>query len=137
MIFAVLDGTSADVEVTRTASQIGKHSKLKIVFLYVIEIGRDRPIDQENFEKTVEGEEVLSNMEKLAKNFKVKTAGELLQARSRGSAVVAHCNDEEAEMIVIAAPISTRYGEYSIGESLEYILSNATCRVVMCRSSIK
>ncbi len=135
MIFAVLDGTSADVDVTRTASQIGQHSKLRVVFLYVIEIGRDRPVDQEILEKTAEGEKVLTNMEKLAKNFKVKTAGQLLQARSRGAAVVAHCSEEEAEMVVAAAPVSTRYGEYSMGESLEYILSNATCKVVTCRPS--
>ena len=136
MIFAVLDGTSTDVDVTRTASQIGRHSKLRVVLLYVIEVGRDRPVDQEIAEKTVEGEEVLSNMEKLAKNFKVKTSGQLLPARSRGSAVVAHCKDEEADMIVVASPVSTRFGEYSIGESLKYILSNATCKVVACRSSI-
>ena len=136
MIFAVLDGTSTDLDVTRTASQIGSHSKLRVVLLYVIEIGRDRPVDQEIAEKTLAGEEVLSNMEKLAKNFKVKPAGQLLQARSRGSAVVAHCKDEEADMIVVALPGSTRFGEFSLGESLEYILSNATCKVVTCRSSI-
>ena len=136
MIFAVLDGTSTDLDVTRTASQIGRHSKLRVVLLYVIEIGRDRPVDQEISEKTAKGEEILSNMEKLAKNHKVKTSGQLLQARSRGSAVVAHCKDEEADMIVVASPVSTRFGEYSIGESLEYILSNATCKVVTCRASI-
>ena len=136
MIFAVLDGTPSDVDVTRTASQIGRCSKLRVVLLYVIEVGRDRPVDQEIAEQTVQGEEILSNMEKLAKNFKVKTAGQLLQARSMGSAVVAHCKDEEADMIVVASPVSTKFGEYSIGESLGYILSNATCKVVACRSSI-
>ena len=136
MIFAVLDGTPSDLDVTRTASQIGRHSKLTVVLLYVIEVGRDRPVDQEIAEQTLQGEEILSNMEKLAKNFKVKTAGQLLQARSRGSAVVAHCKDEEADTIVVASPASTRFGKYSIGESLEYILSNATCNVVTCRSSL-
>ena len=136
MIFAVLDGTSTDLDVTRTASQIGRHSKLRVVLLYVIEIGRDRPVDQEIAEKTVEGEEILSNMEKLANNFKGKTAGQLLQARSRRSAVVAHSKDEGADMIVVASPGSTRFGEFSLGESLEYILSNATCKVMTCRSSI-
>ena len=135
MIFAVLDGTPTDIDVTRTASQVGRHSKLRVVLLYVIEIGRDRPVDQEISEKTVEGEEILSSMEKLSKNYKIKTSGQLLQARSRGSAVVAHCKDEEADMIVVASPVSTRFGEYSIGESLEYILSNATCKVVTCRVS--
>lgn len=134
MLIAVLNGSNSDVDVTLTACQLGRESKEKVTLLHVIEVERHYPLDKEVPAKTERGEEILVNMEKFAKKLKISVKGKLLQARSLGGGVVTHASEEGAEIIVVGLPDFPKYGGYKIGEDLEYILSNAQCRVVTCRA---
>ena len=51
----------------------------------------------------------------------------------RISQLIREAVDRKVEAIVISMPYDGRYGAYSIGETVPYVLNNAPCRVILCR----
>ena len=126
-------GDANDDEAVMLAGELLNSSKSTMYILYVIEMERGLPLDAEVGVSTAKGEQVLKHMENVAKRFKCKTEAHLLQARQAGGAVIREAVDRKVEAIVISMPYDRRYGAYSIGETVPYVLNNAPCRVILCR----
>ena len=67
MLIALIQGFSSDTTVVKAACNISLQEKEKITLLYVIEIERNYPVDQDVGIETDRAEEVLRNMEDLCK----------------------------------------------------------------------
>ena len=73
----------------------------------------------------------------MAKKYKCKAEAELVQSRQAGCAVVQEGVDKKVDAIVLGIPYQERYGSFSLGDTIPYVLKNAPCQVVVWRDSIR
>lgn len=135
-VLVAVSGDKADDEAVQLACELVKSRKGNLYILYVIEIERGFPIDAEIAPATARGEEILKHMEGIAKPYKCRTEAELIQARDIGSAVVQEAVDREVDTIILGIPYKERYGSFSMGDTVPYLLKNAPCRVIVSRDSV-
>ncbi|MGH2542603.1 MAG: universal stress protein [Ardenticatenaceae bacterium] len=132
-VLVAVKGDPSDDEAVKLACQMVKPAKGKLYLLHVIEVDRGHPIDAEIGPATARGEEILKHVEQIARPFKCDMEAEMVQARSFGSAVVQEAADREVDVIIIGLPYGERYGSFSMGDTVPYVLKNAPCRVVIWR----
>ena len=125
-----------DDKALRLASEIAKASKATVQALYVIEVKRDLPLDAEIAHETDKAEKVLHRLEQLGRELKCSVKATLLQARDVGPAVVQEAVEGGSELIVIQMPYKKRFGAFTLGDTIPYILKNAPCQVIICRDAI-
>ena len=133
MIVAALNGSDTDGDVTTTACHISMGSKSRMTLVYVIEIPRKYPLDVELAQMTSKAEETLDKMDKLCRKMKVKPNTVIVQARSIGTAIVAHSTEQTAEMIVMGVGKMANDKGKVISDVVAYVLKNANCKVVACK----
>ena len=126
-------GDANEDDAIKLAGKLLNSSKNTMYILYVIEMERGLPLDAEIGVSSARGEQVLKRMETLARRFKCKTEGNLLQARQTGGAVIKEAVDKKVDAIIINMPCNEQYGTFSLGETVPYLLKNAPCRVILCR----
>ena len=135
MILAVITGSNSDEYVAATASRLAKQMKFPVNLLYVIEVDRNHPIDMEVPKDTEKGEKALTQTEKIVSEFKVKSKGEILQARFSGSAIISQSENIQAKLIVLAHKEQNSNNLYD--NICGYVSRNAKCDVIMCVNSGK
>ena len=135
-VLVSVSGDKCDDEVLRLASELLNSNKGRLYVLYVIEIERRLPLDAEIVPATAKGEEVLRHVEEVAKTRKIRVEAELLQARQVGSAVVQEAVEKDVDAIVLGVPYGERYGAFSLGNTIPYVLRNAPCTVIVWRDSV-
>ena len=135
MLIALIQGFSSDTTVVKAACNISLQEKEKITLLYVIEIERNYPVDQDVGIETDRAEEVLRNMEDLCKKQKVRLSGQILQARTKGAAVVSLAVEVKASYILVGAEYDPRTDVANFGKTARYILNHAKCDFIVCQSS--
>lgn len=128
-------GDANEDETVRLAGELLNSSKSTMYILYVIEMERGLPLDAEVGASTAKGEQVLKHMEEIAKRYKCKTEAHLLQARQAGGAVIQEAVNRKVDAILIGMPYDGRYGAFSMGDTVPYLLKNAPCRVILCRDA--
>ena len=72
-------------------------------------------------------------MEKLGKKYQGDIEAEILQARDAGPAVVQEAVQREVDAIVVGLHYKRRYGAFSLGKTIPYILKNSPCPVLLWR----
>ena len=132
MLLAVLNGTDTDELIIETSCNISRQTKKSITAIYVILIPRDKPVDQEIQSSTITGERVLQNAEILAEKLKIKIKGQILQARSKGIAVVNYAKQENVDILITGIDRKTSISTSALDSDSEYILLNSTFKVITC-----
>lgn len=132
MLLAVLNGTDTDELVIETSSNIARQMKKNITAIYVIIIPRDKPVDQEIQGATIKGERILQEAEVLAEKLKIKIKGQILQARSKGVAVVNYAKQQDADILITGIDKKPLIGTGVLDSDSEYILLNSTFKVITC-----
>ncbi|MCH8109993.1 MAG: universal stress protein [Chloroflexi bacterium] len=134
-VLVAVQGERSDDEAVKLACELISSPKGKLHIVYVIEVERGFPVDAEIAPATAKGEEVLKHMEEVAKSYKCKPEAELVQARQAGAAVVREAVEKNVDTVVLGIPYSERYGSFSMGDTIPYVLKNAPCRVIIWRDS--
>ena len=131
-------GTTADGRVLGLVGQLATQKQsLAITLIYVVEVVQSMPLDAELPDEIARGEAALRDAEVLARRVlggkSIQVYAELLQARSVGSAVVDEAIERDADAIVMTAEIRRRHGRPTLGETINYVLMNAPCDVLVAR----
>lgn len=117
--------------------RIAERRPVDITLVYVVEIMQSMPLDSELPNELQHGEAVLKAAENAVQPCLEHKRGvirsELLQARSAGAAIVDEAIEHQAHGIVIGATTRKRHGRITLGETVEYVLLNAPCEVVVIR----
>lgn len=129
-------GDESDAEAVKLACEMLNSAKNTLHILYVIEVERGFPLDAEIAPAIAKGEEVLKDVEKVAKRYKCKYEAELVQARQSGCAIVQEAVEKQVDAIILGIGYQERYGSFSLGETIPYVLKNAPCKVVIWRDAI-
>jgi len=68
--------------------------------------------------------------------LKCSVEATLVQARDVGPAVVQEAVERGSELIVMQMPYKKRFGTFTLGDTIPYILKNAPCQVILCRDAM-
>ena len=121
----------ADDEAVRLACSLAKKNKGEIYIVYVITVKRSLPLDAEIEPEIQKAERILDHAEGIAEeqNYNVET--DVLQAREAGPAIVDEAVEKGVELIIMGITYKKRFGQFSLGSAVPYVLKNAPCRVIL------
>ena len=124
-------GTEADEEAIKLACRLAKKNKGRICAVYVITIERTLPLDAEMEPEIKKAESILEHVEIIAEeeNYEIET--DILQAREAGLAIVDEAVEREVDLIVMGVTYGRRFGQFSLGNMVPYVLKNAPCPVIL------
>jgi len=110
---------------------LAKPDKAKICAVNVIPIERTLPLDAEIEAEVQKAEEILDRMESIARgqNYSIET--DLLQAREAGPTIIDEAVERGVDLILMGVEYKRRFGQFSLGDVVPYVLKNAPCRVIL------
>ena len=132
-VLVPVNGSEADREAIRLSCKLSKKGGYKIYVTYVIQVDRNLPLDAEVKSEVDKAEQVLDQAERIAEEQDCSVETDLLQAREIGPAVVDEAIERGVDLITIGLSYKKKFGEFSLGNIIPYILKNAPCRVLICR----
>lgn len=124
-------GTEADEEAIRLACRLAKKDKGKICAVYVITLKRTLPLDAEIEPEIKKAEGILDHIASVAEEEDYEVETDLLQSREAGLAIVDEAVEREADLILMGVIYKKRFGQFSLGSVVPYVLKNAPCRVIL------
>lgn len=131
-----VNGSKVDDDVIQLACQLARRTKGKVYVTYVIQLERTLSLDVEVKSEVDRGEEALDAAECCAENCDYEVITDLLQARAVGPALVNEAAERSIDLIIIGLDYKTRFGEFSLGDIVPYVLKNALCRVILLREPV-
>jgi len=124
-------GTEADEEAMRLACRLAKKDKGKILAIYSIKINRALPLDAEIESETQKAEAVLDHIEMVAEEQDYEIDTDVLQAREAGPAIIDEVVEQGVDLILMGVKYKSRFGQFSLGHVVPYVLKNAPCPVIL------
>ena len=124
-------GTEADEEAMRLACRLAKKDKGKILAIYSIKIKRALPLDAEIESETQKAEAVLDHIEMVAEEQDYEIDTDVLQAREAGPAIIDEVVEQGVDLILMGVKYKKRFGQFSLGHVVPYVLKNAPCPVIL------
>jgi len=130
-ILVPVTGTEADEEAIKLACRLAKKNKAKIRAIYVITLKRTLPLDAEVESEIRKAEGILDHMESIAEEQDYEVDTDLLQAREAGLTIIDEAVEQGVDLILMGVKYKRRFGQFSLGSTVPYVLKNAPCRVIL------
>jgi len=130
-ILVPVTGTEADDEAMRLACRLTKKTKGKIWAVYVITLKRSLPLDAEIEPEIKKAEGILDHIASVAEEEDYEVETDLLQAREAGPTIIDEAAEREVDLILMGVTYKKRFGQFSLGSVVPYVLKNAPCRVIL------
>ncbi len=124
-------GSEADVEALKLAIRLARKEKGKIWSVYVITIKRALPLNAEIRPEIEKAENILDHLEILAEEEEYEVETDVLQAREVGPAIIDEAVDREVDLILMGVKYKRRFGQFSLGSVVPYVLKNSPCPVIL------
>ncbi len=109
----------------------------EVTLVYVVEVRQSLALNADMPNEVNNGELALQRAEAYARQHSEhriqKTVPELLQARLAGAAIVDEAIERDVDVIVMACRKREELGQITLGETVPYVLRNATCEVIISR----
>ncbi len=134
-ILVAVSGTSADEEAIKLACDLAKKSKAEVYVVYVIEVKRSLPLDAVIESEIEKAEKVLTRAEDIAGDRDYEVETDLIQARDAGPAIVDEAMERNVDLILMGLAYKKRFGSFSLGRVIPYVLEEAPCRVLLLRET--
>jgi nucleotide-binding universal stress UspA family protein len=130
-ILVPVTGTDADDETMRMACWIARKSKSKLYAMYVITIKRSLPLEAEIESETRRAEGLLDHMAQIAEEEDYQLETDLLQAREVAPTIIDEAVERKIDLILMGVKYKWRFGQFSLGSIVPYVLKNAPCQVML------
>jgi len=124
-------GAEADEEAIKLACRLAKKDRGKIWAFYVITVKRSLPLEAEIESEIKKGEGILDQVESVAEEQDYEVETDILQAREVGPAIVDEAMERGIDLILMGVTYKRRFGQFSLGSVVPYVLKNAPCRVIL------
>lgn len=124
-------GTEADDEAMRLACGLAKKNKGKIWAVYVITVKRCLPLEAEIGSEIQQAEGILDHIESVAEEQGWEVETDVLQAREVGPAIIDESVERDIDLILMGINYKRRFGQFSLGSVVPYVLKNAPCPVIL------
>ncbi len=130
-ILVPVNGSEVDDEAIGLACRLAKKDKGKIWAVYVITVKRTLPLDAEIKSDVERGEDILNRAESIAEEQDYELETDLLQSREAGPTIIDEAVERNIDLIVMGIEYKRRFGQFSLGNVVPYVLENAPCRVIL------
>ncbi len=130
-ILVPVAGTEADEEAMKLACRLAKKDKGKIWAVYVVAVKRALPLDAEIDSEIQKAEDILDHIERVAEKEDYEVETDVLQAREVGPAIVDEAVERGVDLILMGVKYKRRFGQFSLGNVVPYVLKNAPCPVIL------
>ena len=130
-ILVPVAGTQADDEAIRLACRLAKKHKSKIWAVYVITLERSLPLYAQINSEIRKAEDILDHAESIAEEEEYELETDLLQARDAGPTIVDEAVERDVDLILMGVEYKRRFGQFSLGNVVLYVLKSAPCRVIL------
>jgi nucleotide-binding universal stress UspA family protein len=130
-ILVPVAGTEADEEAMKLACRVARKDKGQIWAVTVVAIKRALPLDAEIDSEIQKAEDLLDRMEGIAEEEDYAIETDVLQAREVGSAIVDEAVERGVDLILMGIRYKRRFGQFSLGNVVPYVLKNAPCPVIL------
>jgi nucleotide-binding universal stress UspA family protein len=124
-------GTEADEEAMKLACRLAKKDKGKVWSVYVVTIKRALPLDAEIEPEIQKAETILDHIEMVAEEEDYEVETDVLQAREAGPAIIDEAVEREIDLILMGVKYKRRFGQFSLGNVVPYVLKNSPCPVIL------
>lgn len=135
-ILVAVNDRPVSEKVIHLASKIAKLFKARLYIVYVFEVPRVLSLDAEVPEEMAKGDAILERAAEIAEKNKLEVETDLLQARAAGPAIVDEAKDLGVDMIMLGVGVAAKTGDYLIGSTVNYVLKNAHCEVLVLRDNV-
>jgi len=129
-------GTEADEEAMKLACTLAKKNKAKIWAVYVIAVKRVLPLDAEIEAEIRKAEGILDHIEAVAEEQDYEVVTDLLQSREVAPTIIDEAVERGVDLILMGVTYERRFGQFSLGDVVPYVLKNAPCRVILYHQPI-
>ena len=130
-ILVPVAGYKAEEEAMKLACRLAKKDKSKIWSVYVVTIKRALPLDAEIESEIRRAEDVLDYIESIAEEEGLEVETDVLQAREAGPAIIDEAVDRGIDLVLMGINYKRRFGQFSLGNVVPYVLKNAPCPVIL------
>jgi nucleotide-binding universal stress UspA family protein len=130
-ILVPVGGTGADEEAMKLACRVARKDKGQIWAVTVVAIKRALPLDAEIDSEIQKAEDLLDRMESIAEEEDYEITTDVLQAREVGPAIVDEAVERGVNLILMGIRYKRRFGQFSLGNVVPYVLKNAPCPVIL------
>jgi nucleotide-binding universal stress UspA family protein len=130
-ILVPVAGSDADTETIKLACRLAKRDKGKVWAVSVVTIKRALPLDAEIDSEIKKAEDILDKVEDVASEEDCEIETDVLQAREVGPAVVDEAVERGISLILMGVTYKQRFGQFSVGEAVPYVLKNSPCPVIL------
>ena len=130
-VLVPVSGGEVGDEAMKLACRLAKKDKGKIWAVYVITIKRALPIDAEIDSEVHEAENMLNHIEEVAEDESYEVETDVIQAREAGPAIIDEAVERSVDLILMGISYKRRFGQFSLGNVVPYVLKNAPCPVIL------
>ena len=120
----------------QVACEMAKGHGAEVTALYVVEIPASLPLDTFLPDRFAVADAALKRAQAIGREFDVAVSTRLLQARSAGQAIIDLAKEKEFDLIVMGTIYRGGAAAW-LGATTEYVVRNAPCRVLICKSTAK
>jgi nucleotide-binding universal stress UspA family protein len=133
-ILVAVTGTELDKELVSLASNLAKQKKVDLFAVYGIQVPRTLPVDADMPAETGVARSALERAEAIADRLGARAEAEIIQSRHYGQSLVDEADTHGCALVVLGLPYRVgRQGHFDLGETADYVLKNAPCRVWVVR----
>jgi APA family basic amino acid/polyamine antiporter len=138
LLVPVLPGPASD-EALDVAASLAAERSAQIAAVTVLEIPLDLPLAAELPEEEAAANRELDEARAIGDSYGIAVIPRLIRGRSAGATIVAEAARRGTEIIVIGAPRKdlTRGKRAVFGRTVDYVLKNAPCRVLVVAAQEK
>lgn len=129
-------GTMFSERMVALASKIAKADLSKVYALFIVEVPMTLPADVPMPEIDVQGVVSLNRAKVIGKKFGVEIEGAIERSRFAGKSIVDFANNKDVDLIVLSTSVNERFGELSMGRTVDYVFRNARCDVIVEKPAV-
>lgn len=135
-IVVAINGSALDCEVVTLACMVAKTKKASVYAVYGIEVPRKLAIEADMPQETEAANGALAVAAKVADQLHVQIEPEIIQSRNFGQSLVDEAKAHECSLVILGLPYHIGLGgNFDLGETADYALKNAPCRVWLVRGT--
>lgn len=133
-VLVAISGHDLDCETVTMACNIAKTKKSNVFAIFGIEVPRKLAIDAELPEETEAASAALERAAGVAEQMHMRVTPEIVQSRNLGQSLVEEARAHECALVILGLPYHLGVGgHFDLGDTADYVLKNAPCRVWLIR----
>lgn len=134
-VLVAITGEALDQELMALACAVAEQKHTKVVHaLYVIEVPRTKPINEELREEREKANQALDAAEQDARKCDIGLDREFLQSRTVGQSLADAAAKQHCTLLIIGQPYNAESDDqFELTDTVEYVLKHAPCRVWVIR----